>query len=89
MQITIFLRHAYIKHHNSLLSFSDCRTMGFRVPLFVVAVFSFLFVAFSDGAAPKGRKCVFFTFKRKRADEFFKFYISFYFLYDKQLILMF
>lgn len=86
MQMTIFLRHAYIKHHNSLLSFSDCRTMGFRVPLFVVAVFSFLFVAFSDGAAPKGRKCV---FKRKRADEFFKFYISFYFLYDKQLILMF
>lgn len=65
MQITIFLRHAYIKHHNSLLSYSDCRTMGFRVPLFVVAVFSFLFVAFSDGAAPKGRKCVFLPLKEK------------------------
>lgn len=89
MQIKIFLRHAYIKHHNSLLSYSDCRTMGFRVPLFVVAVFSFLFVAFSDGAAPKGRKCVFFYLRRKRADEFFKFYILFHFLYDKQLILMF
>lgn len=65
MQIKIFLRHAYIKHNNSLLSYSDCRTMGFRVPLFVVAVFSFLFVAFSDGAAPKGRKCVFFTLEEK------------------------
>lgn len=64
MQIKIFLRHAYIKHHNSLLSYSDCRTMGFRVPLFVVAVFSFLFVAFSDGAAPKGRKCVFFILEK-------------------------
>lgn len=64
MQIRIFLRHAYIKHHNSLLSYSDCRTMGFRVPLFVVAVFSFLFVAFSDGAAPKGRKCVFFFLEK-------------------------
>lgn len=64
MQITIFLRHAYIKHHNSLLSYSDCRTMGFRVPLFVVAVFSFLFVVFSDGAAPKGRKCVFFILEK-------------------------
>lgn len=64
MQIRIFLRHAYIKHHNSLLSYSDCRTMGFRVPLFVVAVFSFLFVAFSDGAAPKGRKCVFFILEK-------------------------
>lgn len=64
MQIKIFLRHAYIKHHNSLLSYSDCRTMGFRVPLFVVAIFSFLFVAFSDGAAPKGRKCVFFILEK-------------------------
>lgn len=64
MQIKIFLRHAYIKHHNSLLSYSDCRTMGFRVPLFVVAVFSFLFVAFSDGAAPKGRKFVFFILEK-------------------------
>lgn len=64
MQIKIFLRHAYIKHHNSLLSYSDCRTMGFRVPLFVVTVFSFLFVAFSDGAAPKGRKCVFFILEK-------------------------
>lgn len=64
MQIKIFLRHAYIRHHNSLLSYSDCRTMGFRVPLFVVAVFSFLFVAFSDGAAPKGRKCVFFILEK-------------------------
>lgn len=64
MQIKIFLRHAYIKHHNSLLSYSDCRTMGFRVPLFVVAVFSFLFVGFSDGAAPKGRKCVFFILEK-------------------------
>lgn len=64
MQIKIFLRHAHIKHHNSLLSYSDCRTMGFRVPLFVVAVFSFLFVAFSDGAAPKGRKCVFFILEK-------------------------
>lgn len=64
MQIKIFLRHAYIKHHNSLLSYSDCRTMGFRVPLFVVAVFSFLFVAFSDGAAPIGRKCVFFILEK-------------------------
>lgn len=64
MQIKIFLRHAYIKHPNSLLSYSDCRTMGFRVPLFVVAVFSFLFVAFSDGAAPKGRKCVFFILEK-------------------------
>lgn len=64
MQIKILLRHAYIKHHNSLLSYSDCRTMGFRVPLFVVAVFSFLFVAFSDGAAPKGRKCVFFILEK-------------------------
>lgn len=64
MQIKIFLRHAYIKHHNSLLSYSDCRTMGFRVPLFVVAIFSFLFFAFSDGAAPKGRKCVFFILEK-------------------------
>lgn len=64
MQIKIFLRHAYIKHHNSLLSYSHCRTMGFRVPLFVVAIFSFLFVAFSDGAAPKGRKCVFFILEK-------------------------
>lgn len=64
MQIKIFLRHTYIKHNNSLLSYSDCRTMGFRVPLFVVAVFSFLFVAFSDGAAPKGRKCVFFILEK-------------------------
>lgn len=64
MQIKIFLRHTYIKHNNSLLSYSDCRTMGFRVPLFVVAIFSFLFVAFSDGAAPKGRKCVFFILEK-------------------------
>lgn len=60
--------------------------MGVRLSTSVVAVLCFLFVAFSDGSAPKGRKCVFFTFKRKRADAFLKFYILFHFLYDKQLI---